>query len=48
MPHVFDVVGFPKVFEWEEKYLPAEDVQQRYEGSVGGYDPRSSARAGGG
>ena len=47
MPHIFDIVGFPTIFEWEEKYLPAEDVRQRYEGSVGGYDPRASARAGG-
>ncbi len=41
MPHVFDIVGFPKIFEWEQRYLPAEEVNARYETSVGGYDPRT-------
>ena len=43
MPHMFDLVGFPQVAEWEEKYLPAEQLR-KYETSVGGYDPRLSAR----
>jgi 2-methylisocitrate lyase-like PEP mutase family enzyme len=41
MPHMFDLVGFPQVAEWEEKYLPAEQLK-RYEDSIGGYDPRAS------
>lgn len=43
MPHMFDLVGFPQVAEWEEKYLPKEELA-KYETSVGGYDPRLSAR----
>jgi 2-methylisocitrate lyase-like PEP mutase family enzyme len=43
MPHTFDIVGFPKVAEWEEKYLPAEWLQ-KYEDSIGGYDPRAGRR----
>jgi 2-methylisocitrate lyase-like PEP mutase family enzyme len=43
LPHIFDLVGFPQVAEWEEKYLPAEWLQ-KYEGSIGQYDPRASAR----
>ncbi len=42
MPHVFDLVGFPKVAEWEELYLPPEWLE-KYEDSVGGYDPRAAA-----
>ena len=44
MPHVFDLVGFPKVAEWEAKYLPAETLR-KYENSIGGYDPRAAARS---
>ena len=40
MPHFYDLTGFPKVYEWEEKYLPSEDVKEKYETSVGDYDPR--------
>lgn len=36
---MFDLVGFPKVAEWERKYLPAEQLK-KYEGSAGSYDPR--------
>ncbi len=42
MPHVFDLVGFPKIAEWEELYLPPEWLE-KYEDSVGGYDPRAAA-----
>jgi 2-methylisocitrate lyase-like PEP mutase family enzyme len=42
MPHMFDLVGFPQIAEWEEKYLPAEQLK-RYEDSIGGYDPRVGA-----
>ncbi|MBI4234376.1 MAG: isocitrate lyase/PEP mutase family protein [Chloroflexi bacterium] len=43
MPHIFDLVGFPQVAEWEAKYLPAETLK-KYESSIGGYDPRASAK----
>lgn len=43
MPHMFDIVGFPQVAEWEQKYLPAEWLE-KYEDSIGGYDPRASKR----
>lgn len=36
---VFDLVGFPKVSKWEEKYLPREYLE-KYDQSVGLYDPR--------
>jgi 2-methylisocitrate lyase-like PEP mutase family enzyme len=35
----FDLAGFPKVVEWEKKYLPAEKLEA-YEESIGVYDPR--------
>lgn len=44
MPHMFDLVGFPQVAEWEEKYLPAEWLK-KYEDSIGGYDPRAALSA---
>ena len=44
MPHVFDLVGFPQVAEWEEKYLPAEWLR-KYEDSIGGYEPRAALRS---
>lgn len=44
MPHLFDLVGFPEVAEWEEKYLPEAQLK-KYEDSIGGYDPRAAARA---
>jgi 2-methylisocitrate lyase-like PEP mutase family enzyme len=37
---VFDLVGFPKVREWEEKYLPKENLE-KYDKSIGLYDPGS-------
>lgn len=44
MPHIFDLVGFPEVAEWEAKYLPAEWLE-KYEESIGGYDPRAARPA---
>jgi hypothetical protein len=35
----FDLSGFPKVVEWEKKYLPAEQLD-KYDSSIGLYDPR--------
>jgi hypothetical protein len=35
----FDLAGFPKVVEWEKKYLPKEKIEA-YEESIGVYDPR--------
>jgi 2-methylisocitrate lyase-like PEP mutase family enzyme len=35
----FDVAGFPKVVEWEKKYLPQETLD-KYDQSLGLYDPR--------
>ena len=37
-PHRFDLVGFPKIREWEEKYLPPEEFD-KYAESVGIYTP---------
>jgi 2-methylisocitrate lyase-like PEP mutase family enzyme len=39
MPHIFDLVNFAQVAEWEEKYLPA-DSMKKYQDSMGPYDPR--------
>jgi 2-methylisocitrate lyase-like PEP mutase family enzyme len=39
----FDLTGFPKVFELEEKYLPAASME-RYEKSIGVYDPRDAEK----
>lgn len=36
---IFDVAGFPKVVEWEKKYLP-QDTLDKYEQTLGEYDPR--------
>ena len=36
----FDLSGLPKVAEWEKRYLPPDKLE-RYEGSVGLYDPRT-------
>ena len=36
---VFDLVGFPQVREWEEKYLPKEQLG-KYDKSTGLYDPQ--------
>lgn len=36
---IFDIAGFPKVVEWEKKYLSAEKLE-RYDQSLGVYDPR--------
>ena len=35
----FDLTGFPKVVEWEKKYLPPEK-SDKYDSSIGLYDPR--------
>ena len=37
---VFDLLGFPKIREWEEKYLPKERLD-KYEKSMGLYEPRT-------
>ncbi len=37
---IFDLTGFPKVQELEQRYLPAETMA-RYENSLGVYDPRT-------
>jgi 2,3-dimethylmalate lyase len=36
---VFDLTGFPKVLEMEQKYLSPEELQ-RDEQSIGVYDPK--------
>lgn len=36
---IYDLVGFPKVREWEEKYLTKEALK-KYERSSGLYEPR--------
>ena len=36
---VFDLTGFPKLMELEQKYLSPESLA-RYENSIGVYDPR--------
>jgi len=36
---IYDMVGFPKVREWEEKYLPKEQLE-KYDKSAGLYEPR--------
>ena len=41
----FDLVGFPEVREWEEKYLPKEQLT-KYEQSLGLYDPTDKATLG--
>jgi 2-methylisocitrate lyase-like PEP mutase family enzyme len=38
---IYDLVGFPKVREWEEKYLPKEELD-KYVKSSGLYDPKAS------
>ncbi len=35
---IYDLVGFPKVREWEEKYLPKEQLE-KYDKSSGLYEP---------
>lgn len=35
----FDLAGFPKVLEWEKKYLPQEKLD-KYDSTIGLYDPR--------
>jgi len=34
----FNLAGFPKVAEWEKKYLPPENLK-KYASSIGEYDP---------
>jgi 2-methylisocitrate lyase-like PEP mutase family enzyme len=41
---VFDLTGFPQVHALEQRYLPAERME-RYEQSVGVYDPRVGQNA---
>lgn len=36
--HVYDLTGFPKVRQWEEKYLPKEQLD-KYDKSIGLYEP---------
>ncbi len=36
---IYDLVGFPKIREWEEKYL-VQDALKKYEQSSGLYEPR--------
>lgn len=38
---LFDLTGFPQLTELEKKYLPAERLD-KYEGSLGSYDPRAT------
>ncbi|MDI7260466.1 MAG: isocitrate lyase/PEP mutase family protein [Thermodesulfobacteriota bacterium] len=35
----FDLAGFPKIVEWEKKYLPQRQLE-KYDRSLGIYDPR--------
>jgi len=39
----FDLAGFPKVVEWEKKYLSPEE-RDKYDNSIGVYDPRVGHR----
>ncbi len=39
----FDLAGFPKVAEWEKKYLSPKKLE-RYEKSIGQYDPREEKK----
>jgi 2-methylisocitrate lyase-like PEP mutase family enzyme len=39
----FDLAGFPKVVEWERKYL-SPDKLEKYEKSIGQYDPREEKK----
>ena len=41
---VFDLTGFPKVLEQEEKYLPAEELEKYKADSLGTYDPRTGRK----
>ncbi|MGD9827420.1 MAG: oxaloacetate decarboxylase [Hyphomicrobiaceae bacterium] len=41
---IFDLTGFPEVVKLEQKYLPAEKLE-RYDSSIGAYDPRQSKPA---
>jgi 2,3-dimethylmalate lyase len=38
-PHYFELVGFPQVREWEEKYLSPERLKTKYGESKGLYEP---------
>ena len=38
---LFELTGFPKVVELEEKFLPKEELQKYKEASLGLYDPHS-------
>jgi hypothetical protein len=44
MPHIFDLVNFAQVAEWEAKYLPADSLK-KYDDSFGPYDPRARGAA---
>ncbi len=39
----FDLAGFPKIVEWEKKYLP-QGQMEKYDHSLGIYDPRVGHR----
>lgn len=40
---LLDLVGFPRIFEWEKKYLSPEKMS-KYERSLGSYDPHLGNR----
>jgi 2-methylisocitrate lyase-like PEP mutase family enzyme len=40
-----DLAGFPKILEWEKKYLPPEQMR-KYDSSLGSYDPRVGHKIG--
>ncbi|MBM3567413.1 MAG: isocitrate lyase/PEP mutase family protein [Alphaproteobacteria bacterium] len=44
---IFDMTGFPKVQELEQRYLPPETLE-RYDRSLGVYDPRARGAVAGG
>lgn len=41
---MFDLMDFPKIREWEERYLPKELVETKYATSSGLYDPGEANR----
>ena len=41
--NITDLLGFPKIREWEDKYLPPEELS-KYEQSFGLYDPKTQKK----
>ena len=41
-PRFYDLVGFDKIREWEEKYLSPERMQKKYGESQGLYEPKKA------